>query len=50
MLQTRLHVVHGLLSQLTVLVLSQLSGYQISSVTLLQIGVVVSYMSWKLRV
>jgi hypothetical protein len=28
-LQTRLHVVHGLLSQLTVLVLSQLGGYQI---------------------
>jgi hypothetical protein len=27
--QTRLHVVHGLLSQLTVLVLSQLGGYQI---------------------
>ena len=29
MFQTRLHVVHGLLSQLTVLVLSQLGGYQI---------------------
>ena len=25
-------------------------GYRIGSVTLLQIGVVVSYMSWKLRV
>ena len=29
LLQTRLHVAHGLLSQLTVLVLSQLGGYQI---------------------